>query len=200
MRYRPLPLSLENALSSSDRGRSRMIRQERKSPKGCRGRPRISRPRPCRNDHDPMKRASAQESPAERCRLAALPLLAFPHRPTYFQKRSGSQQKQARGPTRRRSGSPRFEDEAPLFDPAYDDRPNAGTWRHPARQTERLAPRKPEKSPPVRDLCAPLPRQSTPFQTKRPERRPIQNPGQRLAMKYFDDRAGRFRGAHKSRT
>ena len=50
----------------------------------------------------------------------------------------------------------------------------------------------------VPDLCAPLPRRNGLFR-RRGKASPNKRPGQKLAMKYFD-RAGRFRGAHKSRT
>ena len=117
-----------------------------------------------------MKRASAQEAAAERCRLATLPLLAFPHRPTYFQKRSGSQQKHAaRLGVEAVAGA--FEDEAPLFDPAYDDRPNANVAA--PRQTERLQ-RKPEKSP-LSMTYAHLCHAETAFSDEAAKRRPIKS-------------------------
>lgn len=92
-----------------------------------------------------MKRASAQEAAAERCRLATLPLLASPHRPDVFPEAfriAAEAQDAARLGVEAVAGA--FEDEAPLFDPAYDDRPNANVAA--PRQTERLQ-RKPEKSP-----------------------------------------------------
>lgn len=62
-----------------------------------------------------------------------------------------------------------FEDEAPLFDPAYDDRPNANVAA--PRQTERLQ-RKPEKSP-LSMTYAHLCHAETAFSDEAAKRRPI---------------------------
>ena len=69
------------------------------------------------------------------------------------------------------------------------------TWRHPVK---RSACNENRRISSVHDLCAPLPRRNGLFR-RRGKASPNKRPGQKLAMKYFD-RAGRFRGAHKSRT
>ena len=69
------------------------------------------------------------------------------------------------------------------------------TWRHPVK---RAPATKTGEISSVHDLCAPLPRRNGLFR-RRGKASPNKRPGQKLAMKYFD-RAGRFRGAHKSRT
>mgnify|MGYP000627037060 CR=1 FL=1 len=143
-----------------------------------------------------MKRASAQEAAAERCRLATLPLLASPHRPDVFPEAfriAAEAQHAARLGVEAVAGA--FEDEAPLFDPAYDDRPNANVAAPPSNGAPAT---KTGEISSVHDLCAPLPRRNGLFR-RRGKASPNKRPGQKLAMKYFD-RAGRFRGAHKSRT
>lgn len=117
-----------------------------------------------------MKRASAQEAAAERCRLATLPLLASPHRPDVFPEAfriAAEAQHAARLGVEAVAGA--FEDEAPLFDPAYDDRPNANVAA--PRQTERLQ-RKPEKSP-LSMTYAHLCHAETAFSDDAAKRRPI---------------------------
>lgn len=119
-----------------------------------------------------MKRASAQEAAAERCRLATLPLLAFPHRPDVFPeafRTAAEAQHAARLGVEAVAGA--FEDEAPLLDPAYDDRPNANVAA--PRQTERLQ-RKPEKSP-LSMTYAHLCHAETAFSDEAAKRRPIKS-------------------------
>ena len=92
-----------------------------------------------------MKRASAQEAAAERCRLATLPLLAFPHRPDVFPEafRIAAEAQHA---TRLGGGAVAgaVEDGGRCLGPAWEALPNANVAA--PRQTGRMQ-REPEKTP-----------------------------------------------------